>query len=310
MPTLSLESFADEIMNCLKEMVSQNVNLTILRETKPNVPNAISIVFNDKSNIVPTILINQYYQEDYLKNNRSIKDIASDIKEAYECNQKTPINISADKISNYDFVKVRSYIKLLNFEKNEEYLKDKVYDRVEDLAAIYCVFVQSRTKGIGSIPVTNDYLKTLNVSKEQFKEDALANMKNSVLMKTMQEILFEEMGVHVSGPEENMYILTNTNMLNGAGQILVPEASDKLLSLGKGDEFIVFPSSIHELILLPSCDYKYESIYDLQSIVMSANEQAVSNADFLSNSVYMYNARTKEFSLAEEKEKEEDQELE
>lgn len=310
MPTLSLESFADEIMNCLKEMVSQNVNLTILRKTKPNVPNAISIVFNDKSNIVPTILINQHYQEDYLKNNRSIKDIASDIKEAYECNQKTPINVSADKLSNYDFVKVRSYIKLLNFEKNEEYLKDKVYDRVEDLAAIYCVSVESRTKGIGSIPVTNDYLKTLNVSKEQFKEDALANMKNSVLIKTMQEMLFEEMGVHVSGPEENMYILTNTNILNGAGQILVPEASDKLLSLGKGDEFIVFPSSVHELILLPFCDYKYESIYDLQSIVMNANEHAVSNADFLSNSVYMYNARTREFSLAEEKEKEEDQELE
>lgn len=310
MPTLSLESFADEIMNCLKEMVSQNVNLTILRKTKPNVPNAISIVFNDKSNIVPTILINQHYQEDYLKNNRSIKDIASDIKEAYECNQKTPINVSADKLSNYDFVKVRSYIKLLNFEKNEEYLKDKVYDRVEDLAAIYCVSVESRTKGIGSIPVTNDYLKTLNVSKEQFKEDALANMKNSVLMKTMQEMLFEEMGVYVSGPEENMYILTNTNILNGAGQILVPEASDKLLSLGKGDEFIVFPSSVHELILLPFCDYKYESIYDLQSIVMNANEHAVSNADFLSNSVYMYNARTREFSLAEEKEKEEDQELE
>lgn len=310
MPTLSLESFADEIMNCLKEMVSQNVNLTILRKTKPNVPNAISIVFSDKSNIVPTILINQHYQEDYLKNNRSIKDIASDIKEAYECNQKTPINVSADKLSNYDFVKVRSYIKLLNFEKNEEYLKDKVYDRVEDLAAIYCVSVESRTKGIGSIPVTNDYLKTLNVSKEQFKEDALANMKNSVLMKTMQEMLFEEMGVYVSGPEENMYILTNTNILNGAGQILVPEASDKLLSLGKGDEFIVFPSSVHELILLPFCDYKYESIYDLQSIVMNANEHAVSNADFLSNSVYMYNARTREFSLAEEKEKEEDQELE
>lgn len=302
---LSFKEFTNKLVDCLKENISKNVEISVATDTKSNISNAVSLVFKNGSDLSPSITINRCYQEEYLKKKRSIQEIAEEIKESYEQSQKVPFNASVDTLKDYEFVKKNSYIKLLNYEKNTEYLKDKIYDRIEDLAAVYCVSVISDDHKMGTISVTDKYLEALNVSKEQFREDALINMKETTNLQSISEVI----GDFPFTDDADMYILSNRNMVNGAGQILASDVAEKLLNLDKGDEFFVFPSSVHELIFLPVNKFSYEDLDYLKSLVTSINETEVSNADFLSNSVYMYNARNRKFSLAENKEKEEEYEM-
>lgn len=86
-----------------------------------------------------------------------------------------------------------------------------------------------------------------------------------------------------------MYILTNEQEVNGASALLYGDVL-KDFANKKGTDMYILPSSIHEVILLPS-----DRINDptkLLSMVHDANTTVVSIGDVLSDSVYYYDRKT------------------
>lgn len=86
-----------------------------------------------------------------------------------------------------------------------------------------------------------------------------------------------------------MYILTNEQEVNRASALLYGDVL-KDFANKKGTDMYILPSSIHEVILLPS-----DRINDptkLLSMVHDANTTVVSIGDVLSDSVYYYDRKT------------------
>ena len=75
----------------------------------------------------------------------------------------------------------------------------------------------------------------------------------------------------------------------GASALFYPGFLEQVAKRFRG-KFFILPSSIHELILVP--DY-VEDVKGLKEIVSDVNDNsdAVTEEDFLSNSVYHYDAK-------------------
>ena len=87
-----------------------------------------------------------------------------------------------------------------------------------------------------------------------------------------------------------MYVLTNTNKINGASVILydglLNQISKKLHS-----DLVLLPSSIHEFIILPhNNDMSFNAMTEM---VNSVNETSVSDEEILSDHVYFYDSKSK-----------------
>ena len=82
-----------------------------------------------------------------------------------------------------------------------------------------------------------------------------------------------------------MYILTNQKGINGASCLLYPDVMNKLSEEFQSD-FYVFPSSIHELILVPTHDNKSNNEYS--NMVREINATQVAREEVLSDHVYYY----------------------
>ena len=84
-----------------------------------------------------------------------------------------------------------------------------------------------------------------------------------------------------------MMILTNTIRIHGAACMLYPGVLKKMAQrIGK--DFFIFPSSIHEVILLP--DTGKESSEALKEMIRNVNSTKVAPEEVLSDTLYRYDS--------------------
>lgn len=113
--------------------------------------------------------------------------------------------------------------------------------------------------------------------------NALDNTPIEYSLNTLDEMLgFPNSGLPI-------YVLTNKDVKYGAGNIIIPKVRRNILNCFHGNDFYVLPSSIHEVILLPS-DRITMSEEDLINMVRSINRSQVAVPDRLSDHVYKVNA--------------------
>ena len=96
-------------------------------------------------------------------------------------------------------------------------------------------------------------------------------------------------------PEEiPMFVITNDLKLNGAASIYYSDVLEKIAEKLRDDLYIL-PSSIHEVIAIPS---KYGDLESLSTMVKEVNSTQVAEEEQLSDNVYLYTASTKELHIA------------
>ena len=89
----------------------------------------------------------------------------------------------------------------------------------------------------------------------------------------------------LSDGRRKMYILTNKQRFYGAASILYPGVLKKYAD-SFGCDFFIFPSSVHEVILLTDTGIEdREHLYDM---VHEVNCQNVPQEELLSDSVYYF----------------------
>lgn len=133
----------------------------------------------------------------------------------------------------------------------------------------------------------------------------LAARENTPRLFPAQMVDMDEMiqRAGVSFPEEEntipMYIMTNRQEVNGASVLLYDDVLQEFASQKKTD-FYILPSSIHEVILVPS--NRIDNPAQLFTMVADANQTVVALGDVLSDSVYYYNRRKNQITpVVEEK---------
>ena len=246
------------------------------------------LIRKHNSSVSPTIYLNNYYEQ--YENGRSMENIMEELSKRRIETDENPFT-EIDELTCLEKVKDKISCKLINYRRNIEYLSDKPYTPIADLAAIYYIEIGFSDYGYGSVVINNQILENYKISVEELHAIALQNMqKDKARLLPMTDILkgllsdtsdisdFEK-------PNVPMFVLTNEEKINGASKLLDSITMDEVAKR-IGTNFYILPSSIHETILVTATDC---SISELEKMVMEVNETEVAAEEILSDHVYRYN---------------------
>ena len=249
----------------------------------------ITITFPGEK-IVPTL-----YIENYLDEYEYPIDIAYAIIDDYDKAIETQkqIQFNPEDIMDLDKVLDKLCVRLINIESNKEMLNNMPWMKWYDLAKILVIEINENM----SVKVNN------NIIQEWKKKNPLLNVSilfNTAIentkklfpanIKSMNEIMAELMGMDINEfvgryNDSFQYILTNNVMHSGATCLLYEDVLKEFANEINSD-FVILPSSIHEVILQPMD--KEMTLEELTKIVQDVNKKEVSDTDVLSNHAYIY----------------------
>lgn len=261
------------------------------------------------SDVSPIIYLDQYYKH-YCEKIATMDDILLSIKKILLDNPGNEYSNVKETIVDFANVKDKIFVAFINKQRNAEKLLDIPYTEMEDLAVIYKVMLTSSKEGTATITITNPMMEQWGITKEELHALSVANSRRILppevlplgkmvekMMRSngMSEEQLDEMCNEIFAPDEiPMFVITNDLKLNGAATIYYSDVLEKIAEKLRDDLYIL-PSSIHEVIAIPS---RYEDLESLSAMVKEVNSTQVAEEEQLSDNVYMYTASTKELHIA------------
>lgn len=192
----------------------------------------------------------------------------------------------------WDKVKENIYYKLVNTERNKALLLDVPSRAFNDLSIVYYVFVETEfSYGLtGSIVIRNTHMNLWSVDEKTLYEVASKNMKEKeeAVFQNIISFIDDIVGEEYAKEFDNdfpMYVLHNRHRMFGAVRMI---DLDILEQIGKklDSDFIVLPSSVHEVIILPISMVK--DLDDAVKMVKEINMTMVKREEILSDHVYRF----------------------
>ncbi|MFI3215076.1 MAG: DUF5688 family protein [Eubacteriales bacterium] len=247
--------------------------------------------------ITPCITLPQFYE--MYKENQDFEECMINLAGIYSMafSELPDINKAVDQ----NYIKENIIMMVVNTNQNMEQLERSPHREVCDLSIVYRVMMGEHKQSVSSVQVTHDVADQMGLNEQELYDLARSNMKR-LLKPTVQgmttvisEILSEsEMGTLDIDKEERMFVISNTEKMYGAVNMLFPENLAPLANT-LGCDLYILPSSIHETIAVP------EHVADLEMLsemVYDINMAQVEIGERLSNEVYHYNHLTKELTQA------------
>ena len=292
---MDYNSFISNIENHMRNLYP-DAAITLSKITKNNgvILDGISINENNR-NICETIYLNRYY-ELYLKGAVSLDEVKDAIIDLHKKSMITD-NIDFSFFKDFSEVKKRLSFRLINLMMNKELLKTVPHLIYLDFAIVFYCMIEDDNIGKGTVLIKNSHMEAWGVTEEELYDIAVRNSPNLLPSKIIgmdnylsqlrikRDIPFEESVPDTSPELCNMYILTNGDKYYGASVLmyenLLSDLSDRFLS-----SFFIIPSSIHEVILLPTNNK--DNIGAFNHMVHEVNEQSLDREDILSDHAYYY----------------------
>lgn len=126
-----------------------------------------------------------------------------------------------------------------------------------------------------------------NEIMEKWGKD-IANLITEVDKEFVLNELPKMLGLVPSDVDTNVYVLTNNSMVHGAGLIFLAEVQKKIFE--KVGTYFVIPSSIHEVLIIPS-EYSEERKKTFDEMVVSVNHDVVSEREQLHDEVWFFDGK-------------------
>lgn len=286
------KDFADAEVNIREVVKNNDMKLAGLMIKRPD------------ESIVPTIYLDDMYRKTE-DEGQPLDRVMTEIATLHIENRESRFDI--ENITDIDKAKDKIRMKLVNAERNEEYLKDKPHRIMEDLAVTYYVQLKSDEVGNASVAINENMMEQYGITEQELYEIASANMEMeakpvfmdmNVMMKEImkeslpvdmpddvKESLVNDALIDASAP--GIYVLSNEEKHFGAAMLLNEKAMD-MVKETVGEDFFILPSSIHETIIVPR---KEEfSLVEMEKMVREVNATQVSPEEQLSDHVYEYDA--------------------
>ena len=311
------ERFKEELMEKLKEMEAfVDYDYKIVKTLKANREAYESITAQSKRiteshrQCFPLFDIHILYNK-YLENSCSMDFVLKFIdKHMEKCDNifthgQSAYNLYLYNIYNYEYVKDRILLKLINYEINTEFLEDKIYRRLADLAIVYIILMPEVYGVHSTITIKKDLFDIWNVSESEMYDQALLNMNRYEKISTMADAMYNPSSMSKENYELlkkltcGMYVVTNAIYVDGASSFLCEKAQEELAKMSDG--FYIFPASVHEMIFMIKdymIDDKKAAVSMMKEITKGVNTDILSNEDFLSDNIYYYDAISHTFTIA------------
>ena len=291
----------DEYLELVKQQVAirTGTRVELQKSTKNNglVMDGLMIV-SEGSNVAPMIYLNNSYEE-FLEH--GIEVVVEQVIAVYEANKEdNPFDFDVSILIEFSKVKPLIKMKLINYEKNVDLLKEVVHRKELDLAVVFMIVLESKENDdlSGTILIRRELFDLWGISEDTLYQVAKDNMKNSFETTSLNSLIYTVMkqfgieGFPVSNPLFELYVLTTNSRLNGAVGMLQTGLLKAFMQKHKVEQLIIFPSSVHEVLLFP---YRSEVAKDnLYEMVREVNETKLEDVDFLSNNVYLFDGESLE----------------
>ncbi len=251
------------------------------------------------STFSPTVYLDPYY--DQYQEGMSIEAISMDILNLFSQNQP-PECIDEDSLLNFDAMKPRIMMRLIHTDSNQELLSDIPHIPYLDLSIVFYLFLEQSASGQMTVLIHNELSNHWNQSPKKLLGLALKNTPLSypAEVKSMSEVMkeiarqnlgsdFNEKYVDQIFDKEDqkapLYVLSNQTGIYGACCMLYQNVL-KSFAESLGNDLIIIPSSIHEVLLTPNAAGISHDF--LNSMVTNVNGSEVPTEDQLSNHIYLY----------------------
>lgn len=215
---------------------------------------------------------------------------------------------TVDYVWDFEKVKLQLYPFVINYGSNKEMLEEKnlVFRQFLDLAVGVKIVLQQDHEGIVSIKVGECFLEKWQKTADDVINQAIENHRKDMFFMPMDELLgslvkeMSESSCDVAvdkllscGPVPlfggfriPMYVLSNTQKIDGAAfiadDVTIREVAKRLCV----DEMYILPSSRGEVLIVPNIIGV--NGFDFQNMVADVNRTVLNASDFLSDSVYLY----------------------
>lgn len=263
------------------------------------------VIMSMSSNMSPTIFLNSFYgqyKECMDVEEDPIQVIWEEIYKLYKMHMPRE-SIAVEKFLDFDFVEERIRAKLINYEKNAEWLENIPYVSFLDLAIIFYVRVEDGRGELGSIVVRKDHMEIWKRTEAELLDTAMKNMEDDYQITTMKSILskfiddgYGDMSDLDFERVPSIFVLSNGSRINGAITIMCKDVLREFAIEQKCDRVAIIPSSIHETILVPVIEDIDTISYNL--MIKAVNAVQLSETEVLSDHLYIYNKDTNKIEIA------------
>ena len=300
--TSEYDYFIGQLLSGVTKRMGDSYSARIYKVMKNNSLELDSLVLlKEGKNFAPNIYLHPYYEA--YQQGVAVNELVSRLCSIYQRCTEPIVN---EKFQ-FSFEEMQSRIiyRLVSYERNRKLLADIPHIRYLDLAITYHCLIREDDEGIGTIRITNEHLKHWKVQLKQLHELAADNTRRlfPFCLRSMEEVISSMLSdVNAWSEEESdrkteqynecslqsgqlMYILTNQKGINGAACLLYPSVLQEFAERFQSD-FYLFPSSIHEVILVPAKDQKNSGQY--AEMVKEINSTQVAKEEVLSDKIYYY----------------------
>lgn len=216
-------------------------------------------------------------------------------------------NIYYDKtieLMDYDTAKNRLFVRLINYGRNADILKNVVYKTFGDIAFTVCAIVDENEYGIVSTKILKFMVKKWGKNENDIFNEAIKNTYylTPPRIYKWEGVLCDESyaGESFMNDEDICDLdksfsgntLSTTRKTNGAIAVFLPGVAEKISELLDSDFYMVF-TSIHEVIIHSTgsgVDPK-----DLKLVLQDTLREVTPSSDYLTEKIYKYNRRTHKF---------------
>ena len=269
--------FIEKLFDLLREKLGEEVTTTQRTIEKRNGISYEGFTIEKKTEyIAPVVSIDNCY-DDY-SSGSSLDEIMKEIVHQYEEATRNNPFLSAQDIQNYEKIKDRLYMQVVNQEWNKKYLEHKYYVPFLDLAIVFYVDVQKKHNGIsqhGGAAVTEELMNIWEIDADTIREQALKNLR--------RESLFQLVPIKNDGDS----LLTFCDIHNknqGALALIQKELLNDTKDLLK-ESFYIFPVSLYDLMIVPVS--LADTVEEMKRQLLESNDE-LPEEYILSNNIYYY----------------------
>lgn len=282
----TLKEFAERVADCINDkMKNCDVKAAVQIMKKNNGVERIGVVIKQNDSNVAAVIDIAEFKTEY-ERGKLLDEIADKVFSLAMQNRQENMDIL--QITDYEKVKSRLALKLVNRSMNEEMLKDMPHIYVFDDLACICYIALTDPEN-GKIMVHNGLMAAWNVSAADLMQTAMENTEKlyPAKVENLETVLKNKVYPWLdSDGFPSIYIVTHEGMTYGAVAALYKGLLDRLAEQWESD-LILIPSSVHEFLVMKKDDCDMED-YELNQMVNEVNSTQLSQDEILSDHVYMY----------------------
>lgn len=289
---MSYQEFIENVKQHIKQELQVQVQVYPVVKNNNTVYDGL-VILDPVLNISPTIYLNSYYKR-YL-DGISLEEIYEDILKTYHQYQPQE-DFDISFFCDYEKAQEHIIMKLVNAKRNEELLKQVPHVLVYDLALLFLCNAGDFMNEFSTILIHNHHMNDWNVCVEDLYKKAIQNTPEllSPRLDSLHDIFKYITDEDLPFLNDlNCYILTNEFKILGATVLMYPDLLQEISEVFE-DDLIIIPSSIHEVLVIPSRNTppEYSSEY-MNSIIQEVNDSHLHNTEILSDHAYYYHRDTK-----------------